>query len=272
MGRSTIGAVVWLVACSGSTTKDTDLPTPTDADTDTDTDADADADTDTDTEDTSAALQGVVRDAGGAPFEAAQLRFCRGVVCRNGVTAADGSYTFEDVAVDWFSFEVIGGTGQVTAFVPLRFESQQTRTVDITVQDAEETPIPRNAAPLDVAPGLRLEVGEGDLAEVPFEDPATEILAALVPPAQWVPTDDVAGTVLAQWAIGPFDFPAVDAAGLPMTFATPPAVAEGAELRVYVGSYETSRWEDLGTVTTQASGWSTSVGLPVLSTVLLVEE
>jgi hypothetical protein len=115
-------------------------------------------------------------------------------------------------------------------------------------------------------------VGEGDLAEVPFEDPATEILAARIPVEEWVPTDEIAGTVLDQYALGPFDFPAESAAGLPLSFEDPSGLAPGTVLRVYVGSYENSRWEDLGTVTTSGSGWTDTVGLTHLSTVLLVQE
>jgi hypothetical protein len=266
-----------LGGCSAEPTKPTDTSlSDADADTDTDTDADTDADTDTDsrtpTEDTSAALQGVVTDAAGSPIDGVQLRFCRGPVCRNGVTGADGSYAFDDVAVDWFSFEVVGGPAQVTAFVPLVFASGETRSVDVAVQDALSTRIPGSAAPLDVAPGLRLTIGDGDLEERPFEELPTELLAARVDPTQWVPTDEIGGTVVAQWSIGPFNFYAADPGGLPMTFEAPAGTPAGVTLRAYVGSYDSSRWEDLGTVTTEASGWTSSVGLPLLSTVILVQE
>lgn len=274
MRRMSIGwALATLVACSGQTTQD---KTPGDANTDVGTDS---ATTETGyvfdsapTEDVSARLEGAVYRGDGSPFEGAQLRFCRGAVCRNGETAPDGTYEFGAVAVDWFSFEVVGERGQVTAFVPLQFESEQTRSVDLYVQDAVETAIPRARAVLDVAPGLRIEVGEGDLEEVPLEDPATDVLAAQIPMAQWVPTDGLPGTVVGQWSLGPFDFPASDPDGLPTSFENPAGLPEGTTLHAYVGSYESSRWEDLGTVTTGASGWTTTAGLTLLSTVVLLQE
>jgi hypothetical protein len=124
---------------------------------------------------------------------------------------------------------------------------------------------------VEVAPGIRVTVGQGELEPPsPFDPAPTEITGAAVPQALWVPTDGISGTVLGQWFLGPFDTPA--SAGLPIAFDDAWTLGDGATLRVYVGSYEASAWLDAGTVTSAGGVLSGDAELPLLSTVLLVQE
>ncbi|MCA9491799.1 MAG: hypothetical protein KC621_17830, partial [Myxococcales bacterium] len=242
---------------------------------DADTDADADADTDADTDiDKTAGMTGTISD-GAQNLAAVDLRLCRGLACRNGLTAADGTYTFGAIEVDWHSFEVVPprGSSLATAFAPLRFETETVRTVDVELVPAQTTSLPGTSTELEVAPGLHLQLANGDLdPPTPFDPAPSAVTGAEVPEAKWMPVDDVTGTVVGMWYLGPFDTPAASTAGVPVSFDDQWSLTEGATLRVYVGSYETSRWVDAGTVTNTSGVLSGDAALPLLSTVILVQE
>ena len=76
--------------------------------------------------------------------------------------------------------------------------------------------------------------------------------------------------MLAQWLLSPFDHHA--AAGLPVRVANTYGLADGATVRVWVGSYELSQWVDAGTLTAGSEWLEGAATLPLVSTVLLVEE
>ena len=263
-----------LLACGGDAA-DGDPTDEADADTDADSDSDSDADTDTDGDaDVSASLSGTISGPGGSLADV-DLRLCRGLACRNGLTGADGSFTFTEVEVDWHSFEVVGpdGSGLVTAFAPLQFQTDQARTVDVALVAGQTTALPASSGDVEAAPGLHLQIANGDLEPpTPFDPAPTSVTGASVPQASWVPVDGVSGTVLAMWYLGPFDTPAASTSGIPVSFDDQWSLADSTTLRVYVGDYETSRWLDAGTVTASAGHLSGDAALPVLSTVLLVQE
>src|SRR4051812_2852519 len=108
--RSTVmQPVLWLVlaGCTGdkgstSGTGDT-ADTPT-ADT-TDTTDTTDTETGTTVPATGLFDGSVVGPQG--PIQKAQLRFCRGTLCRNGTTDAGGAFLFPNVPEAWHSFEVL---------------------------------------------------------------------------------------------------------------------------------------------------------------------
>lgn len=264
-------AVLALVGCSGTGTDDgpTDEGSPTDSPSETDT---TETDTPTVTEDISAGLSGTITGTGG-PLADVDLRLCRGLVCRNGLTDGGGAFDFPDVVVDWHSFEIVGPSGYATAFAPLRFDTDQHRTVDVTLVPATAHEVPATRGAVQVAPGVHLTVGEGDLEPpTPFDPAPSEITGAAVPEAAWMPVDEVPGTVLGVWYLGPFDTPAAPSAGLPIAFDNTWALADTTTLRVYVGSYLDSAWVDAGTVTVTGTTISGDAALPHLSTVLLVQE
>ncbi len=265
--------VLCLVGCSGTPTGDdpTDAAHETGTPSETDT---TDTDTNTVTEDTSAALSGTIS-GGSGPLGEVDLRLCRGLVCRNGLTDGGGAFEFAEVVVDWHSFEIVApeGSGYATAFAPLRFETDQARVVDVTLVPATAHDLPASPGPVEVSPGVHVTVGEGELEPpTPFDPAPTEITGAEVPQALWMPTDGIAGTVVGVWYLGPFDTVASPSGGLPITFDNTWSLADGTTLRVFVGSYLTSSWIDAGTVTVSGATLAGDAALPHLSTVLLVEE
>jgi hypothetical protein len=264
----TSALMVLSIACSGAPADDKDGA-------DTDTDADTGTpDTDTDTtpgEDTSAGLQGTVASPGG-PLTDVDLRLCRGSACRNAVTDASGGYLYDDVAVDWFSFEIVppSGTSYATAFAPLEFHADETRTVDvILVPHDAASALGVTASEHAVGQGLYLTLGAADLVPPLLAPPATEVSGVLVPEGQRVPTDGISGTVLGMWYVGPFDYHAA-AGDLPARFDDQWGLTDGTTLEVYVGSYDESAWVPAGTATV-AAGQITGAALPLLSTVILVQ-
>jgi hypothetical protein len=221
-----------------------------------------------------ASLTGEVTGPSG-PVIDAQLRLCRGALCRNGATGTDGSFSFENLPEEWHSFEVIPleGAGLATVFLPIVFAEDEARTLSLTALP-HDAPSALGPSPEEhtVGTGLYLTVAEGELEPPLFQDPATEVFGVRVPQEYWVPTDGVQGTVLAQWYVGPFDHHALPAGGLPIRIDDEWGTAEGADnFRVYVGSYIESAWVDAGQAT-HSGGSFTGAALPLLSTVILVQE
>lgn len=223
-------------------------------------------------EDTSAALTARVVDADGDPVEGAAIRFCRGPECRFADSDADGRFGFADVVVDWHSLEVVppqGTPGLATAFAPIVFGTEETRSVDLVMPSLDSPiPLPTTAEAIQVAEGLTITVGLGNLKPPLFVDPATEVAGVRLTPDQWVPVDEEQGTVVAQWFLSPFDHKAeVD---IPMAFTNNYDLPDYTELKVIVGDYTTSDWLEAGTMTVDGGALVGTVNLPVVSTVVLV--
>ncbi|MEQ1571798.1 MAG: hypothetical protein ABMA64_39590, partial [Myxococcota bacterium] len=212
-------------------------------------------------------LEGAVLGTGGGPVIGADLRLCRGAVCRNGVTDAAGGFAFGGVPAVWHSFEVVAPDElTATVFAPLLIVADETRAVTVHALPYDGTPSPLGSA-VEEHPagfGLYLELAAGDLEPPLFADEATWVAGARVPEPLWVPVDEVPGTVLAQWYVGPFDYTAVSNA-IPVRIDDEWGLADGAQLEVYVGNYLQSAWLPAGTAT--ANGGSiTGAALPNLAT------
>lgn len=220
-----------------------------------------------------ARLQGTVRDAGGT-LSGLQLRLCRGAVCRNGTTDAGGGFDFGQVPEQWHSFEVVpaSGSGLATTLVPLSFAVDEVRTLDIVMQPLDApSALGATAADHPTGAGLTLTLAADDLEPPLFVDPATAVAGVRVPEAEQVPVDGIPGTVVAMWYLSPFDHHAVDPAGIPARITDEWGLTDGQTLRVYVGSYEASAWLDAG-LATASGGELTGAALPLLSTVIAVQE
>lgn len=273
-----------LVACSGGPSDsadtggddadadvDTDADGDADADTDADADGDADSDADADTEPATASIVGTVTGPSG-PLAAANLRFCRGALCRNGVTDGAGSFTFEAVPSDWHSLEVVAAPGSplATILVPLNFAADEHRVIGLVALPLGPASALGPTVEHAMGDGLFVTLGSADIEPPRFIDPATEVAGVRLPDLAFTPTDGITGTTLAMWYLSPFDHHAVDAAGLPVRIVNDFGLAEGATVQVYVGSYELSQWVDAGTATVSGADL-VGASLPLLSTVLVVQ-
>lgn len=263
--------IMWVVAgCSGDqgTTDKTNT-----ADTGAGTTDSTDTGGSSTTFDRSALLTGSVLDGSGSPVNKAQIRFCRGDACRNDFSDAGGVFDFEEVHVDWHALEIVpplNSSGMATAFAPVMFETDESRTIDIYLPELDPpTPLPATPAEIEAGAGLFVTVGIDDLEEPLFFDPATEISGILVDEAQQMPVD-LPGTVVAMWYLAPFDYHA--AAGLPVRFANSWALPEGNTYKVMLGSYGDQRWIDAGSVTVSGDWLEGDASLSLLSTVVLLEE
>ncbi len=260
-----------LVACEISgKPDDTSIDDTDDTDT-TDTDT-IPIDTD-DGVDRSAALSGILRDSAGTALEEMDIRFCRGSACRTANTDATGTFTFDDVEVDWHSFEAVPpeGSGLATVFFPLGFATDQARDLDVTIPTLDpQIELPATAAEFTLGEGLMLTVGTDDIQEPDFVDPATHAAGVRVDGANWPPVDRE-GSVVAMWYLVPFDHHATND-GLPIRFDNGPlGLTEGATYQLWVGSYSDATWVDAGQVTESGGLLEGDAKLPMISTVALVE-
>ncbi|MEZ4235226.1 MAG: hypothetical protein R3F59_03490 [Myxococcota bacterium] len=264
----------WMTLAAIACTGDGGDPKDTGVDTQTSDSGTSDTDTpitDEPTECASDFTTHVAQD--GAPVASTELRLCRGLLCRNGATDAQGDAVFENVPPEWHSYEVVApeASGRATALVPLLFDCATDRQVDVPVLDLD-APSPLAAAPAEhpTGDGLYVTVGLDQLEPPTFFDPAESVAGVRVPEALWFPFDGVTGTVLAVWYLAPFDYHAIPTEGLPVRIVDQWGLTDGDELELYVGSYEDSAWVSAGTVT--ASGGDLTGGaLPLLSTLLLVQ-
>jgi hypothetical protein len=231
------------------------------------------ADTDTTVPTYTGVLDGTLT-AAGAPVADTPLRLCRGTLCRNTNSAADGTYEYDAVPPVWHSFEAVPGpeSGFATPFVPLLFTEGQHRTVDLHLLPYDDvSPLGVDPQELPAGRGLYITAGLGDLEPPLFEADATEISGVRVDdPGDQVPLDGISGTLLAMWYVDPFDHTAVLPGGLPIRIDDEWGLADGATLEVYVGNYEQSAWLDAGTVTAYG-GSLTGASLPNIATVILVQ-
>ncbi len=259
------GWLVFAVACSGGTEDGDNNDSPVDSFVE-DTAPEV-------VEDRSASLSVRVVDEAENPVVAADVRFCRGPVCLFAESDAEGRFGFDDVVVDWHSLEVIppeGSSGLATVFAPIDFQTNESRGIDLTMPPLDPaTALPTTAAPLQVGAGLQIALAAGDLEPPTFVDEATEVAGVRLTDDQYVPLDDVQGTVVAMWFLDPFDHePTVD---VPMTFTNDYNLAELTELRVIVGDYTTSQWLEAGTLIVKSGALQGDVKLPVTSTVVLLD-
>lgn len=226
-------------------------------------------------DDRTATLTGKVVDCGGADLGDVDIRFCDYLNCRYHTTEpGNGAFSFDNTLVGWNSFEAVGPNG--TAYVPLQLADQEVRDLTITLCPFDPgTPITGSATERSLGAGLLVTLSSSSIEPPLFVDPATESAGARVQAAHHVPADGITGTVAAQWFVEPFNHTAAGA-DLPVRFDGAVAGLMGTVYRGYVGSYDDFGWLDLGTFSDgDADGYYTSdagTGLPLLSTVMLVEE
>ncbi len=227
----------------------------------------------TDDVDRSASLASTVQDESGAPLEGAEIRFCRALVCRTGTTDGAGRVAFDDVEVDWHSFEVQppkGQNGLAIAYAPLVFDTEESRDITM-VLPALDTPtnLPATTAEeIEAGTGLFVTVAASDLEPPLFEEEPTTIAGVLLEEAQ-LPPVDLDREVVAMWFMRPFDY--VAEKGLPLRFANQWELKDGETYEVWVGSYLDQAWLPSGTVTVKGDSLTGDAKLGLVSTVMLTK-
>ncbi len=261
-------SLILLVACSGGGSDNKDGGT-------TPSDTSGSTDDTTDTTDSGsftyavAQFDGVISDAAGAPMSDVQLKLCRGLQCRNGATDGSGAFTFDDVQVDWYSFEAVPPEGYATLLVPLQFTEDQERSLAFVMHELDATsPMPSSATEVEMGEGLHITLSAGVLEPPLFVDPSDTVAGVRVPAADWLPMD-AGGTVIDMWYVAPFDHHATND-GLPVRFDNLWGLKDGVSYEVWVGSYEDSEWLNAGSVTVSGAELSGDAKLPLLSTMGLV--
>ena len=218
-------------------------------------------------------LAGVIRDADGTPLAEAEIGLCK-QLCRTLCTDENGAFSYGEIADDTYSFHVRPPHGLEDELVevvwPLSFAGETDVTQDVTLIAAPSfTDLPATAEEVEVAPGLRITVGQGDLA-ILFEDDPTNIGAT---PIETFEFGAPSGSFVAGWYVMPYE--AKSESGLPVRFANDFGAAAGSTLRAWTSSYEDYSWVDLGTFT-EPNGFfeadSAAGTLPVLATLVLVDE
>ena len=192
------------------------------------------------------------------------------MLCRNGETSAGGEFSFEEIEADWHAFEVVPEPGYATLLAPVVFGDMEMRTLDLVMPRLDPAvDLPAGGpAELDVAEGLHLTIGTGQVDPPLFEDPATEVAGVLAEVDGRVPVDG-ASEVVAVWYLAPFNHVA-NQGGLPARFDNLWALPEGNAYEVWVGSYDDAEWQLAGTVTVSGGELVGDVLLPRISTVALV--
>ena len=270
---ATAGLVLASCGSDDGITPDDTSDTDVSGNTNTDANTGDDDDDITNTVEKTANLSGIVTDASGSPLSDVNIRFCRGEQCRYVTTEAAGTYEFSETAVAPQSFEVVGpmGSGLATAFAPLNFASQEVRVIDVKLP-VESAGVNLGAAMAELDLGdLLITMGTNDLTAPLFVDAATEASATRIPEADWLPTDGVAGTVVAMWFLMPFDHHSD--AGMNVRFDLNDLGLTGDVYRAYLGDYATSMWIELGEVTDGGGGvYEGASHLELTSTIILVDE
>lgn len=225
----------------------------------------------------SATVSGVIYDDAGVPMPDAEVSFCDHNACRYDTTGGDGVYAFAGSWTGWNAFEVVGpsGGGWAIAFLPMALTPYELRDFDLNMVQLEGMTPLGAAAPISVATGLAITVGTGEL--VPpgakgLAPEATEVGGAQLDAADFVPTDELPGTAVAQWYLWPFDHHAPN--GLTMEIDGGALGLTAPSYHAWVGSYDDRAWLDVGMFEdADLDGIYTSTStLPLMSTVVLMEE
>jgi hypothetical protein len=272
--RLTPFLLLGLMACAGPTDDETDENTSDTGSTDTE-DTDVAPECNFDSVDGAGSegveLSGVVRNEAGEPLANAEIGLCKSV-CRTLCTAEDGSFSYTFVPDDTYSFHVAPpheGEALTELVWPLTFEGTAIVQDVVLPPLPELTALPASAEEVEVATGLFVTVGQGDLT-ILFEDDPTDIGAVAIGSPQFpLPS----GSFIAGWYLEPYN--AVAETPLPFSIATPSGVATGGTVRAYMASYDDFQWLDLGTFTDNAGRLeadSAAGEIPVIGTLVLVSE
>lgn len=160
-------------------------------------------------------LYGTVADAENRALRPsdARVQFCRDI-CYTAQCRGPGVWGFATLAAGGGAFEVkplAEGTDLATVFLPLNLIDGAARPFAVKVPHlSPRVTIPgRDAAKLELAPGLFLTVGPGDVIAPALEAEATS-LSAVDALEQNPQIDGLEGTVLAVFYLDPFNHTAKD--------------------------------------------------------------
>jgi hypothetical protein len=265
---------VGFVACTSGTTPDDDAPVDTDTDTSTDDTSTTDSDTDEPVPTLPQALNASLEDDAGAPLAGWSVKFCNLVGCRITTTDQFGQFGYDDVTLDPHSLEPVPpeGSGYATMNLPYTFEADEVKEVALTALKLEDTTLlPVAPTEMELGSDLFVTIGVNDLDPPDAFHPAPTTAGGVrVPQEQWPPIDDVTGTVLGVWYTHPFDYDAVG--GLPVRIVGDLGLSEGSSVQLLVGSYGDFAWIDGGTLTVTGGELVGTARLPLLSTILAVQQ
>ena len=132
--------LLFLLACTGTPTKDDTGAEP--ADTDTDTDSDTDTDTDTDTDPRDASIGGMVLLWDGAPAADMEVQVCS-TLCRYARTDANGNFDQGGLEGAPFKIDAVGATYGTPGYGNALYG------VDLTTSQAFSIPAPMVVPPVE---------------------------------------------------------------------------------------------------------------------------
>lgn len=255
---------------------------PTDDDTDdTDTTDSADSDVDTDVADTDCSdnvptsgtgLYGAIVDDEGADLDAADVRvqLCRATTCVYATCHVGDTYAFGPLTAGVGSYAVEPkGAGYFEPFAPITLEASP-RRIDATVPSLNAgVAIPATAAEIEVAEGLYLTLGAGDLPGKPPLEPAPTVVYGIDATSLNLPIEGVTGEVVAVYYLSPFQKEVgVEEGTLAVRLDDRWTLGAGGHL--WLGRYESSTWLDLGELTADGDGKLVPVtGIDRLSTLVV---
>ncbi|MED5370111.1 MAG: carboxypeptidase-like regulatory domain-containing protein [Myxococcota bacterium] len=260
-------ALLLTLACASDTPLESDSAVEADADTDADSDTDTDADTDADADtDVQVALTGVITDLDGDPLTGARVQLCQ-ESCWFAETDATGAYTFGDLPVQTYAWEVVPvGEDWPVALAPLTLS--EGLSVDLAMPRLNTgAAMPETPTEVSPTPGLWLTISGGELT-LPFGADGSMVRGAPIPLEHLPPTEGVSGTIVGGWYLTPFDAHH-DAGGVPFRVdAARLGIGDGTQVEVWFSRYLEADWVRLGPFTVQ-DGRLEGTGLSVLSTLLI---
>ena len=242
------------------------------ADADTEADSDTDTDTDADTDlPATASMSGVVVDGTGKPLEGIRLNVCK-EVCRTVSSDGEGAFEFEEFEAEWVhAFDGVDPSGERMSALTLLKESADVHRGDVQVtmlEPAQTEPMP--STPTETALcGVHLTVSK-DLLTLPFGEDGETLTCTQAPPPTWLLWDELPGTPLQVWYLGPFD--AHTDEGLDFWIDNQLGLDEGATVHAWAADYANTAWSDAGTLTVVDGRLVSDGTLHLLSTLILVEE
>jgi hypothetical protein len=261
-------ALLLALACDGDSETPQDTMVEADADTDADADSDTDADTDADADaDADVVLSGKVSDLAGNPLTA-RMQMCL-ESCFFAESGSDGTYTFDPLAADTYSYEIVVlQEGQwATPLVPFVLSASD-NSIDLSVPMLEQgEPTPQSdPAEVQAAPGLWLTLAQDNLT-LPFGADGSVTRGVRIPMDHLPPMHGVDQEVLAAFYLSPFD--AHDEGGMGFRIDTVAlGIADETEVQIYASNYLTQEWLDVGTFTV-SQGQVQGSTLTVLSTLVI---
>lgn len=265
-------SLILLLAAACGAPADTDADgSETDETDDTGTSVDADCSDDVPTSGT--ALWGRVTDAEGAPLgrAAARVQYCRGTTCLFPLCHDDeGRYVFGDLDAGAGSYLVkpLGDAARFPVFFPLTLGDSPVEQVTSLPDRREGVAIPATRAEIEIAPGVFVTVGAGDLpAEVGQPEPTS--IAALDATDRDLPIVGVPSPLQAVYLLAPFQEKPGETS-LPMRFDV--AGWPDGSYRLWMGAYDTSSWEDLGPLRGSDSGLVVAEGPDRLTTLVVARD